>query len=468
MAVSPADVDYGLSLLKARQESDRKFSRYYDGKFDLSFASRSFRESFGSWLREIGYNRCRGVVDALSDRTTVIGWEATKGGDALAKKAEEIWLRNRMDNRQNEVVREAYRCADGYVVVWPDEAVPNQARFYANHAHCMTVVYDEEYPDHIDFAVKAWKVERGPDKGRWRVTAYYPDFLYRYITINKPDGVPEKFNRLIPYEDDGQPEVANPLGEVPVVHFGNDADTGTFGTSELADVVPLQDGANKAIADQLVASEYAAYPQRVIIGIDEPEKDDQGRAINPFQPGMFRIWTMPGSSDGEQPVNVTQFEPADISKFIEVQDAWDTKIARVSRVPVHWLNQSGDFPSGESLKTAEAPFVSKVRDRQMSFTSPWSRVMALGLRIEGAGEDEVAAIKPKWMPAESRSEREKYEIAQMQRVVGVPEETIWAGLGFSVDEITKMREQKDQASRRQAEQFAQSFDRGQDPDREIA
>lgn len=464
MAVDAANIEYALSLLKARQASDRKYIRYYGGFFDLAFASNSFHQAFGSWLRKIGYNRCRSVVDAFADRTTVTGWDLPDGADALQQQAEDVWSRNNMSNRQNEIVKEAYRTGDGYVHVWPDEDT-GLARLYMNPAYCMVVVYDDEYPDHVDFAVKCWQIGRGPDKGKWRLTTYDPSQIVRLITSTRSDNYPEKYNRFTAYNDDGQPEVENPLGEVPIVHFGNDADTGGYGTSELSDVLPLQDGANKALADMLVASEFVAYPQRYAIGVDEPERDPvTGKEENPFIPGMNRLWTISGSQDGDQPVSFGQFTPADMTQFIDVQDSWDMKIARVSRVPVHWLNQSGDFPSGESLKTAEAQYVSKVIDRQGSFTSPHSRVMQYALRFEGAGEDEVAPIKPIWMPAESRSEREKWEIAQFKKAANVPVQTIWAENGYTSDQIIEMQKLVDAEADKAQQRFAQSFDRGEQTD----
>lgn len=460
MAVDAPNIEYALSLLKSRQGSDQQFYRYYSGKYDLSFTSRSFRQAFGSWLRQIGYNRCRSVVDAFADRTTVTGWDIPTSADILKKQAEEVWRRNNMSNRQNEIVKGAFRNGDGYVHVWPDE-ITGLARLYMNPSHCMVVVYDDEYPDHVDFAVKCWQVGRGPDKGKWRLTTYDPSQIVRFISANKTDTFPEKYNRFTAYEEDGQPEVENPLGEVPIVHFGNDADTGGYGTSELSDVVPLQDGVNKALADMLVASEFVAYPQRYAIGVDEPEHDPvTNEAENPFVPGMNRLWTISGSQDGDQPVSFGQFAAADMTQFIEVQDSWDMKIARVSRVPVHWLNQTGDWPSGEALKTAEAQYVSKVIDRQGSFTAPHARVMQYALRFEGANEAEVSMIKPIWMPAESRSEREKWELAALKRAAGVPQEQIWAENGYDGDQIKEMVRLNVEAAKRQQQAFAESFDRG--------
>lgn len=462
MALDPTDIEYGLSLLAGRQQRDLRYHSYYEGDVDLSFIPSRARSEVRRILKGLNYNRCRTVVDAIADRTTVTGWKSEgDGNDTTIQRALTIWDRNRMDNRQNEIVKEAFRCADGYVIVWPDGRpgpTNGLARIYPNRSHVVTVVYDSDEPDHVAFALKCWRVERGPDKGKWRLTTYEPDVLTRYITSGKTDTFPVKANKFTTYtdEDETGPETENPYGVVPVIHFGNDADTGGYGTSELADVVGLQDGLNNSIINRVIGEEYVSFRQKWAAGIEVEEDPVTGQKIAPFQNGMDKLWIAedPNARFGD-------FSASDMTQFLAIEDNWDLKIARVSRVPIHWLNQSGSFPSGESLKTAEAPFVSKVRDRQLSFTDPYRQVMALALRIEGVADDQATAISPVWMSPESRSEREKYELAQFQKSLGIPDEKIWGDLGYSPEEIVVMLDQKQAAAQRQQEMFAASFDRGQ-------
>jgi hypothetical protein len=48
-------------------------------------------------------------------------------------------------------------------------------------------------------------------------------------------------------------------------------------------MVPLQDGVNKLITDMLVASEFAAFRQRWVTGIEIP-RDENNNPIEPFKP----------------------------------------------------------------------------------------------------------------------------------------------------------------------------------------
>jgi len=59
--------------------------------------------------------------------------------------------------------------------------------------------------------------------------------------------------------------VDNLLGVVPVVEFCNRPTITGEGTSELADVAPLQDAVNKLCTDMLVASEFNSFKARYLM-----------------------------------------------------------------------------------------------------------------------------------------------------------------------------------------------------------
>lgn len=471
MAVEPADVEYGLSLLRARQDRDRTFRNYYDGLADTSHVPTELKAGLTRLLRTARLNRCKGVVDALADRVTVVGWDVTGGPrtpivpdpndataqDPIVAHALDVWRRTRMANRQNELVKEVFRAGDGYLIVWPDDdpGSPDvgKACFYPNPAHTTTVVYDAEYPDRVAYAVKAWQVSRGLFKGRWRVTVYDDEVISRYITIGKPDNVPVKANQLEPYVEDGQPETPNDYGVVPVIHFGNDADTGSYGTSELADVIGLQDGLNNSVCRTIIAEEFASFPQKWVVGL-EPEDDptNPGQKLSPFQVGVQKLLVAANAE-----TKFGQFEAANMEQILKVREAWTLDIATVSRTPIHWFEGMGAATSGEQLKVSEAAFVSKVKDRTAGLTDPYAAAMRLALVIEGEAPDAVAGLEPVWMPAESRSEQEFWTVAQLKIQAGVPQERVWQESGYTPDEIAEMVKLKAEAAQRQQQAFAGAF-----------
>ena len=426
------DVTLALRTLAARQDAYATYRAYYDGRQRLTFASDSFRAAFAGQLRQLVYNRCATVVDALADRLRIFGWQADDGEEVtpIEQAALDIWRRSRLDLRHVDAHVEALRAGDAYLIVWPD--LDGAPRIAVNQAHLVTTVRDDEDPDRIVLAVKAWRVTRGPLAGRWRVTTYSAEAIERWITTGSSDALPEKAATLVPYEDEAPAQVRNPWGVTPVFGLHNAAGIEQRGASELRDVIPLQDGLNKSVADMLVAMEYVAYPQRWATGVEAPLDPETGQPMKPFRPGVDRVWVV-----GDENAQLGEFPAGDMTQFLAVQQEWDVKIGRVSRVPIHWLGMSGGFPSGESLKTAESPFVSKVLDRQAEFGAVWGDAMALALRMAGYGEREAGQIAPVWTPAETRSEAEFWRVAQQKQAAGVPQAQIWREAGYTPGQVAE-------------------------------
>lgn len=454
-----ADITDALTSLAGRQRAYRRYRAYYDGDHPLHFSTDQWHQAFGSLFRQLSYNRARPVVDAYANRLAVTGWETpgTNDGadDPLGDAAMAIWERNRLPKRQGELWAEALRAGDAYLIVWPGD--DGNARLDINRGHLIEPLYDDERPERLIGAVKCWQVTSGPLKGHWRVNAYDADTITRLVSRSPRDERPKKANALLPLEDDGGPEIPNDYGVVPVFPFANNGETGGLGSSELVDVIPLQDGVNKSVADMLIAGEYVAFPQRWVVGAAPVTNPFTNEEEEQFKAAVDRVWAV----DNEQ-ARFGQFDPANMAQYTQAQDAWDLKISRVSMVPVHWLSMSGTPPSGEALKTAESPFVAKCKDRQLAFGQALAEALTFALRIEGAAIADDIYVQPIWAAAETRSDLDLLQQAALKQALGVPQARIWEELGYTEEEIAEFTAEKEAAAQRQQEMFAQSFDRGQE------
>ena len=305
-----ADASYALSCLQARQKEIDVYEDYYEGEQPMYFSTDAWQSAFGNLFKRLSYNRCRAVVDAYVNRLSIDGWEspgvAEAEGDALGKKAKDIWERNRMPKRQSEIYRESMRAGDAYVIVWPGE--DGLARLDINRGHLIQPIYDDEYPERLRFAVKCWQYHHGPMKGKWRVNVYDDEVITRWITRGDSKEYPKDLEKFIPFDDGDGAEIDNPFGRIPVFHFGNAAETGQCGTSELVDVKPLQDGLNKSIADMLIAGEYVAFPQRWVTGVAPERNPYTNEEEEQFKAAVDRIWGVM-----EPDAKFGQFDPANMS-----------------------------------------------------------------------------------------------------------------------------------------------------------
>jgi SPP1 Gp6-like portal protein len=428
-----------------RIEKYRTARKYYDGDQDLVFATTKFSNTFGNLFKTFAYNRCGPVVDAIADRLQLQGFEgvpkpgqaAGPESDAVKETADLIFRLNRMDRRQNDQIQESLKCGDSYAIVWLDGKAPDGTPFPTitiQLADTVVIRYNED-TGLKEYAVKVWQRS---DKF-WRVNVYAPSAIYKYVTTSKKDDFPD-FSNLEPYEaitTDGLTEpwpLPNPTNTVPVFHFNNNAPEGEYGRSELRDVIPLQDALNKACMDMMVAMEYGAFPQRWATGLQLGMPDPiTGKIASPFNPGAGEVWSAPqGASFGT-------FEVSNLDQFLKVQDGFDTKIANVARIPSYWFLMGGTPPSGEMLKTAEAPFVVKIEDRQIGFGNTWEDCYSFALALMGRPGITLNAV---WKAAELRSDTDKLQEGVLKLSLGWSEDQIQRDFGLDQTIIDRMKEEK--------------------------
>ncbi len=403
----------------------RRSSRYYAGEHSLSFATEKFANTFGDLFREFALNLCPAVCDAIKDKLKITGFgvrsEERDRSRTLSADVNEIWRANRMAIRAGEVHKEALKNGDAYVIVWP--AADGTVQIFPNSAETCTVGYDEEMPGRVKWAAKYWRTR---DK-RTRLNLFFPDRIEKFISKDAQDGFLPNAESFTPTvesarsiasknaeERDESRTLNNPFGVVPVFHFANNADIGSFGVSELEPAIPVQDGLNKAVLDMLVAMEVCAYRQRWAAGI-EIQYDKDGNAAAPFKAGIDHLWLAedPDAKFGD-------FAAADLEQFLKVKDGFRIDIASVTGTPLYYLMpQVRGFPSGESLRKAETRFVAKVRDRQEQFGTVWEDVMTFALRIAGHAN---AAVTTEWEPASPLTEREMLENLKLRRELGLDAE----------------------------------------------
>ncbi len=445
------DIAWAVSAFAARREEYALYRAYLEGHHRLTFATRGYREAFTALLAGLRCNVCPRVVHALTDRLAVVGFTGHAGTDGAASAdavaAWNFWQDGRFDRISNQIHSEAVALGDAYLLVWPDAIYPDtggRVRCYPYRADEMVVAYDAERPDVIMRAARLWAVGK-----RYRLTLYYPDRIEKYVTReDAPNGVPDRPTAWTPYAPD--PLVENPYGQVPVFHFAFDAGLGQCGRAELRDVIPLQDALNKTLADLVIASEFGAFRQKYALGVSLDEDDEKAIAV-----GIDR-WVTVANADAK----VGEFAGTDLGVYTSTIEFFFRCVAQVKGVPLHYLMMSGTFPSGESLKTAEGPLVARVGDTQVDFGDVWEDAITFALRVAGIADG--AQLEALWHSAESRAELDHVNaLAIKVRDIGVSEEQAWAELGYSAEEIGRLKQQRQADRQATTAATAQAFNAGQ-------
>lgn len=457
------DIRIALTDLRQRWLGNRLTRNYYRGTHAPVYSTVKWREIFSDLFDDLSDNLCGSVVDSVVDRMVAKQWVDRTGADpTLAAKASVIAKRNRLDELMREVHTEAGANSDAFVIV--GNSSDGKAVIYSQRADQCYVHYDEDLPGRILWAAKMWQ-----SGNNIRLTLLYPDRIEKYeaegVLLSTQQDLPPSLGGFTPVQDatDDEWPLLNPFGRVQMFHFPANSGLGTYGTSDLHNVIPLQNALNKSLMQAIVASEFAAYPQRYGIGIED-EYDADGNIV-PFVPGVNRIWTV-----ASELAKFGQFDPADIEKFIAEQNNYRTEIGAVSRTPLHYLGlQTGEIPSGEALRTIEAPFVAKVRARMTTFGNVWEDILAFAIQIEEscneAGEfiglAPLPALELTWQDPSSVAEAEKDQRAATFSALGVPLEVILVEVyGFDPDRAQLIADAKAATDALKAEQQLAAFAAG--------
>jgi hypothetical protein len=406
-----------------------KFLAYYEGDQDLSFATTRFKEHYGGLFKELAVNICGVIVQAMVERMKVQGISIPASEEqprAYDEEAWAMWQRNNLDSHSQEHHTVTATSGYGYATVWAND--DDWAVIAVEDPLQMIVAYTSDAPRKRTAALKRWVDEW---TGYQFATLYLPDSIHKFRSDRQSENMTLDTGRWV----ERGASMVNPLGVVPVVEFLNDPTVRGDGRSEIKSIVPIQDAINKLVCDMILASEFAAYPQRWAVGL-EPTIGPDGKPTKPFEAALERVWSTK-SADAK----FGQFQPADLTNYVKAKESLLQDAAFQSRTPRHYFTQSGQSPSGDALKSSETGLVAKVKDREVPLGESWEEVFRLGYLAEGKPEKARAwDAEIKWQDPEYRTEGELTDAVVKQHKSGlVPWEFAVERLGYSPQDIEKMR-----------------------------
>jgi hypothetical protein len=493
-----------------------KFERYYEGKHNLRFATRKYREAFGALFREFADNWCGVVVDATAERMRVEGFripteeKEREAEEAELQKAEEeakakeeraaqelkqreeaqqqeavnsfmggkkgegeedgkspgaapptvppvaevpsfeapepipmeemsdaeawkIWQRNNLDLYSDIAHETMLVTGHAYVIVGPregDDDIP-----LVTVEHPLEVITQHAAGDTklITAALKRWWDE---ESGIAYATLYTPDKIYRYQGTNASTDIrPVGAQSWIPRQGEAPAVADNPFkGVVPVVPLTNRQKLNGAGRSELVDLIPLQDAVNKLTNDMLVASEFSAFRQRILTGMEIPE-DEHGNIIPDFdlKASINRLLVIK-----DEDVKVHEFGVTDLQNYVGAIEHLRDSMAAISRTPPQYLVGQVVNVSGEALKAAESGLVQKVKRRERFTGEGWEEAMRLAFQLIGDDERaEAYDAETIWGNPEIMSDAAMADSLAKWAGLGVPKQALWERGGASPQEVKR-------------------------------
>ncbi len=442
-----------VARLEAKLEKRRSklttYDDYYEGNHPLGFASAKFRTAFGGLFEEFADNWCDLVVDAVEERLDIEGFRLGEDQEKGDRDAWDIWQRNQLDAESQIGHTEALLNGEAAVIVWAD--TDGQPIITVEHPSQVVVeMIGGSRRDRVA-ALKRWSDDSGGPVRQY-ATLYLPNEIWKFQSpspvsetgvqpINphldwmKAAGWQGGTTQWEPRELSGEAwPLKNPLGVVPVVPLENRPRLLKPGVSEIHKVIPVQDGVNKLVADMLVASEYAAFRQRWVTGMDIPKDPETGQEIEAFRPAIDRMF------HGENAeTKFGEFDVTQLQNFVVGIEMLIQHIASQTRTPPHYFYLKGQFPSGESIKSAETGLVAKSRRKMRHFGEAWEEVIRLAFLVLDDPRGKITDSEVIWGDPEFRSEAEHMDALVKKMSIGVPQQQLWEDAGYTPQQIERFK-----------------------------
>lgn len=404
---------------------------YEHGDHKYPYASDAYKKKFGWIVRQARLNACYTVRSNFTDLVQIQAWSG-----AGAEKADEVSQALDVDQVVDLAVNEAWRCGDGYILVWPGE--DGTPRPWYHRADQAGFLLEPADPSRLRVGWKIWV----DTDGYGRVNTYYPDRVERWVTVSKvrhegSEGASWENARneeaWAPYAGDGEPEVQpHQFGRVPWVHIPFDAETqGGHGRSILRDVIAPQDGLNHTVHAILSNTEWYG---KVVAGLLNHQPDTtinpQTGKVNESRLDLDETRNSIFGFKGAGPL--VQLNPPNSQNLIAVKRDWHTDIANTVGIPVSdVVPDLGNIPSGAALRVLASRRTATVRSFNRAVRGRLSTLMEL-LGVPDAW--------PEFMDPAPQDDTERLTNAQARLDMGYPLAEVLPDLGETPDDITRILE----------------------------
>jgi len=418
-----------LALRAAEQERLRRIADYMAGRHDSVYVPRGARQEYRWMIRRARVNVLPLVVTVTAQNLYVEGYRPERASENA--KAWEYWQANRMDGRQHGLHRAVLKYGVAYCVVLPGEFGDRHAATSApvitpKSPRRMTAYYADPVEDEWPLYAVEVRTENQKDGKTRRVVRLY-DEERRFTLVGGVDGGNLELDDI---EEHG-------LGVCPVVRYlsGDDLDGDDCVRGEVEPLIDNQDQLNATVFGRMMAEQYAVFRQRWAAGL--VVEDDEGRAQEPFQAAVDKLWVTdnPDAKFGE-------FGATDLTAYLRSAEETIRHIATISQTPPHHLLGQMANLSAEALNAARDGLNSKVAEYKSLLGEAHEqtlRLAALAAGDEDGWRDTAAQIV--WRDTESRSLAQTVDaLGKLAQMLQVPPEVLWERIpGVTQQDVERWR-----------------------------
>lgn len=434
-----------------RRPSILRHNDYYRGRQALKFASDEFRKFHGERYKDFSDNWVQVVSDSPVERLTVNGFMPA-GATEADDESWRVWQANGLDADSQLGFLGAINSARSFVLVWgsPDDEETPEVTF--EDASTCIVAYAPGSRRKRRAALKRWD-----DGDTAYAILFLPSEVWKFERpLMLPDGkspqmhdVDEEMNKWAPRDMGLEPNPQpNPMGVVPVVELPNRPMLADEPMSDITGVIAMQDAVNLLWAQLFTASDYASFPQRIVLGAERPvvpvlDKDGNVIGERPVDMDRFAIDRVAWIT-GED-AKIDEWSAANLNHYTDVIEVAVGHIAAQTRTPQHYLIGKMANLSGDALLAAETGLVKRVEEKQLWFGQALREMFRLIALAQGndTKAKSISGGRVLWANAESRSDAQTADALTKLRTIGFPFEWIALQYGLTPTEVTDMLAMRD-------------------------
>jgi hypothetical protein len=336
-------------------------------------------------------NVCSVVVDTFARGLSVTGFRSPNAADD--DPAWSLWQAEGLDARQHEVHRDAIAFGEAYGSVLTD-STGGGLRIDLWSPLTSNLIWGEERAFPRAFL-------------GWRFTPDEPGVVARGVMVD------ERVTQEIAFVIDdpaAQDRTGGATGVIatgepvphgatwqgrpvcPVVRFTNDADARGAVHGEVEPIIANQCAINETNYDRLVASRFAAFRQKVILGWT-------GTPTEQLRASASSVLAF---EDGPGDVDVKTLESSPLAPYNELLREMKEQVALQAGIPLYTATGNLSNVSSETVAMIEGAYQRKLTLKRESFGESWERLLRLAVSMSG-GEPPDDAAETVWRDSESRS-----------------------------------------------------------------
>lgn len=440
-------------LINRRSSIDRH-NAYYRGQHPLRFASDEFAKYHGERYRDFSDNWVQIVADSPVERLEVTGFQAD-GEIKADKDLWKVWQVNGLDSDSQLGFLGSVTAARCFVLVWGDPDDEDMPVVTFEDATQCIVAYEPGSRRLRRAALKRWQ-----DGNRDFATLYLKHEVWKFerplshqdkspqmadvdeaMRLWLPPGEERRRRTWEPRETGSEPNPqTNPMGVVPMVELPNKPMLVDEPISDVAGVIAMQDAINLLWAQMFTASDYASFPQRVIMGAERPvipKLNSAGEIIGtqPVDMDKFRVDRVAWITGKD--AKIAEWTAANLEMYTDIIEVAVGHVAAQTRTPQHYLvGKMANLGEG-ALLAAETGLIKRTDEKKL-----WSgqglrevaRLIALA-QNDSRKADALRSGRVLWADSESRSSAQMSDALLKLKDIGFPFEWLALRYGLTPTEV---------------------------------